>query len=228
MTSLTWSIIIANGKAESFSTDVETAFLTLGSKPVLTYSLTACELCPDIDGVVIVAPKDRVDSVRGLVQMFGCYKVKSIVPGTSQRLTSVLNGMEALDEKVTTVVLHDAARACVTPLHLSETVKSAKRYGSGVLATKVTTAIKLVEKGNTVTESLSQDTLWNIHTPQAFKTDMLRKALKAAQKRKKPLGDDSEALELIRQDTHIVPTTDLIIRISGPRDLNVSELLVRR
>lgn len=228
MTSLTWSVIVANGKAEAFSTDVETAFLTLGSKPVLTYSLTACELCPDVDGVIIVAPKDRVDSVRGLVQMFGCYKVKNIIPGTTQRITSVLNGLEALDDKVTTVVVHDASRACVTSVHLSETVKSAKRYGSGVLATKVNTAIKLVEKGNTVTDSLDAATLWNVHTPQAFKTDILRKALTAAQKKKMVLGDESEALKLVRADVHIVPTNDLIVRIAGPRDLNVSELLVRR
>ncbi|MEI6514423.1 MAG: 2-C-methyl-D-erythritol 4-phosphate cytidylyltransferase [bacterium] len=62
-------IIVAAGKSERMGADIDKVFLSLGTKPVLAYSLLAFEQCPLIDGVILVVRKDRLDSARGLVQM---------------------------------------------------------------------------------------------------------------------------------------------------------------
>jgi 2-C-methyl-D-erythritol 4-phosphate cytidylyltransferase len=227
MTSSTWGVIIASGKGEKFAPDIDTSFLNLGSKPVLTYSLTAYEHCPEVDGIVIVAPKERLENVRVMVQMFGCYKVKKIVAGTGIRQSSVLNGLKAVDDGVGIVSIHDASRPNVTKEQIAETIKSAKRYGSGVLAMKIGDAVKRVEKGATVTESLDAGNLWSAQTPQSFKTDVILKGYEAAQKKKVSLADDSHALSLIRQEVHLVPTERLSVRITGPLDLQIAEFLLR-
>lgn len=224
-----WGIIIASGKGEKFTGDIDTSFLSLGSKPVLTYSLTAFEQCPEVDYLVLVAPKERIESVRVMVQMFGGYKVKKIVAGTTQRQTSVQAGLKALkDEDVATVTIHDASRPCVTSQQIAETVKAAKRYGSGVLATRVVETVKEVDKGISVSAALDSNKLWAAHTPQSFKYDVIVKAIDAAQKKKAVLGDDSEALTLARKEVHLVPSEKPVVKITGPLDINLAEFFLRQ
>lgn len=223
-----WGIIITGGKTEEFAPDVDTAFLTLGSKPVLTYSLAAFERCADIEGLVLVASKDRVESVRAMVQMFGCYKVKRIISGPTQRAAAVLAGLKALDDqKIPIVTVHDGTRPCVTPDQISETIKSARKFGSGVLATRITDPVKEVAKGSKVSASFDHQSLWASLTPQSYKIEILRKALETAQKKKASIRDEAEALDLAKQEIHIVPTTRMSIRIAAPSDLNLADYLLR-
>ncbi len=65
-------IIVAAGKSERMGPKVDKAFLSLGTKPVLAYSLIAFEKCPDIDGIVLVVRKDRIEAAHGVAHMFGC------------------------------------------------------------------------------------------------------------------------------------------------------------
>ena len=64
-----YGIIVAAGKSERMGVDVDKAFLSLGTRPVLMYSLQAFEQCPLIDGVILVVRKDRLDAARGMIQM---------------------------------------------------------------------------------------------------------------------------------------------------------------
>jgi 2-C-methyl-D-erythritol 4-phosphate cytidylyltransferase len=228
MNQKSWGIIVASGKGEKFTGDIDTSFLSLGSKPVLTYSLTAFEQCADVDYLLLVVPKERIESVRVMVQMFGGYKVKKIVAGTTQRQTSVQAGLKALkDEDVSIVTVHDASRPCVTAAQISETIKAAKRYGSGVLATRVFDSVKQVDKGTLVAEALDGTKLWAAHTPQSFKFDLFSKAVDAAQKKKAVLADDSEAMTLARKDVHLVLSEKPVVKISGPLDINLAEFFLR-
>lgn len=223
-----WGIIITGGKADEFAEGVDTAFLTLASKPVLTYSLTAFERCPEVEGLVLVSSKERIESVRAMVQMFGCYKVKKILAGPTQRLGAVLTGLRAIeDEKVSVVTVHDGTRPCVTPEQISETVKAARKHGSGILATRSADPVKEVAKGTKITAHLDPATLWHALTPQSFKLETLRKALDAAQKKKAVIHDEAEALGLTKAEAHVVATTRPSIRIAAPADLNLAEYLLR-
>ena len=144
---MNFGVVVAAGKSERMGAGIDKAFLNLGTKPVLAFSLLAFENCPDIEGVILVVRKDRTDAARGLVQIFGCSKVQCIVAGGATRQESVVNGLAELPEGVSLVAVHDGARPCVRPELISETLKSAKRYGSGVAATKVTDTLKEVQHG---------------------------------------------------------------------------------
>ena len=225
--SFAWAILVASGRGERFTSDTDTAFLTLGSRPVITYSLAAFEQCPDVMGVVVVAPKERVENVRVLVQMYGYSKVRKIVAGTTQRQTSVLAGLKMLDENVPYVVVHDASRPCVTSAQVSEVVKSAKRNGSGILALRVAEAPKVSPKGGKVSNSLDAGEIWLAVYPQAFQAAALVKGYEQAQKKKLQLSDDSEAVALVGKDVHLVVSERPSVRIAGPVDLAMADCLLR-
>jgi 2-C-methyl-D-erythritol 4-phosphate cytidylyltransferase len=222
-----WAVLVASGKGEKFSAETDTAFLTLGSRPVITYSLAAFEQCPDIAGVVVVAPRDRVENVRVMVQMYGFSKVRKIVAGTAQRQTSVLAGLKMLDENASLVVLHDASRPCVTSAQIAEVLKSAKRNGSGVLALRTTDAPKVSPKAGKVQSSLNPADVWLAVYPQAFQTVALVKGYELAQKKKLVLADDSEAVALLGKDVHLVISERPTVRITGPVELALADCLLR-
>lgn len=222
-----WAVLIASGKGEKFSADTDTAFLTLGSRPVITYSLAAFEQCPEVAGVVVVAPKERVEHVRVMVQMYGFSKVRKIVPGTSQRQSSVMVGLKVLDENAPLVVVHDASRPCITSQQVTEVLKCAKRTGSGVLALRVVETPKVAPKGGKVVNSLDPSEVWLAVYPQAFQTVLLIKGYDQALKKKVVLSDDSEAVALAGKDVNLVVSERPSIRISGPIDLAMADCLLR-
>ena len=84
-----WGLVMAAGKAEQLSSEIETAFLYLNDRPVLAYSLEAFIQCPDIDGIVVVISRERAESVLAMVQLFGFAKVRKIVVGGARRAASM-------------------------------------------------------------------------------------------------------------------------------------------
>lgn len=222
-----FGIIVAAGKSERMGADVDKAFISLGSKPVLAYSLMAFDRCPMIDGIVLVVRKDRLDSARGMTQMFGFSKVRTIVAGGQTRQASVANGLAEMGEDVRVVAVHDGARPCVTPDIISETIKSAKRCGSGVAAVKITDTIKEVDRGFVVSRTVDRTKLWAVQTPQAFKVDLLAKAYEHVRKKRAVVTDEASAVELLGEEVHLVPSSWSNIKITTPDDLTLAATILK-
>jgi 2-C-methyl-D-erythritol 4-phosphate cytidylyltransferase len=222
-----FGIIVAGGKSERMGPNVDKAFLSLGGKPVLAYSLLAFEQCPLVDGVVLVVRKDRVDSARGLVQMFGFAKVQAVVAGGPMRQVSVMNGLAALGEEVRLIAVHDGGRPCVTPDLIGETIKAARKHGSGVAATKITDTIKEVDRGMVVSRTVDRTKLWAVQTPQTFRSDLLVEAYAQVTKKGLVVTDEASAVELSGQDVHLVPAPWSNIKITTPDDLALAATILK-
>ena len=227
MEHVTWGLIVACGKSEQMLPEVDIPFLDLCGKPILTYSLLAYEKCQDIDGVVLVVAKERIESVQTMTQMFGCSKIRKVIAGGSHRQSCVALGLKAMDEDVTLVSVHEASRPCITSDLISETVKAAKRYGSGVAALPVPDVIKEVKKGLTVKETLDHHSLWAVQSPQTFKKDALVKGYDLANRKKKVLEDDASAVELLaKDDIHLIESQPQNFKIRTADDLRTAANLL--
>ena len=219
-------IVVAAGKSLRMGPKVDKAFLTLGQKPVLAYSLVAFERCPDIDEVVLVVRKDRVEAARSMAQIFGCAKVKRFVAGGAQRQVSVNHGLAAVNEDTTIVSVHDGARPCIKPQLISETVKAAKRYGSGVACMPITDTVKYVERGLKVKKTLDRSKLWAVQTPQTFKLELLLKAFATVKRKGLTVTDEASAVELVSKDVNLVPAILSNVKITTPDDLALAAALL--
>ena len=121
------AIIVAAGKSERMGAGTDKAFLNLGPKPVVAWSLLAFERCADVDQIVLVVRKDQLIAAKAVVRMFGISKVRAVVAGGAKRQDSVMNGLKELDVDTRFVVVHDGARPCVRPETISEVVKLSRR-----------------------------------------------------------------------------------------------------
>lgn len=220
------AIIVAAGKSERMGAGTDKAFLNLGPKPVVAWSLLAFERCGDVDQIVLVVRKDQLIAAKALSRMFGISKLRSIVPGGKERQDSVLAGMKEMDSDTRIVVVHDGARPCVTPETISEVVKVARRSGACVVGRRIFDTVKYVEKGTTVTRTEDRTKLWAVQTPQAFQTSIIRRAYAELAKSGATVTDDASAVEAIGEPVKIYETNQPNLKITTVDDLQMAAAVV--
>ena len=220
-------IIVAAGKSSRVGPGVDKAFLSLGTRPVLAYSVRAFERCPDIDSVILVVRKDHLESARNMVQLYGYSKIDKVIAGGAKRQVSVSKGLAELNDDVKLVTVHDGARPCIEPELISETIKVAKRCGSAVAAVKVTDTVKHVNRGTVISKTVDRSKLWAVQTPQTFKVDLLKKAFEKVRKKGLTVTDEASAVELVSKNVRLIPASISNIKITTADDLALAAALMK-
>lgn len=220
------AIIVAAGKSERMGTGADKAFLNLGPRPVVAWSLLAFEHCSDIDQIVLVVRKEQVVAAKAVCRMFGISKLLAVVAGGAKRQDSVMNGMKALDIDARTVVVHDGARPCVTPETISEVVKLARRASAAVVGRHIWDTVKFVDKGTTVTRTEDRSKLWVVQTPQAFDVRLLKRAYENVVEKKLEVTDDASAVELLGEPVKILECEKQNLKITTVEDLRLAASIV--
>ncbi len=216
------AIIVAAGKSDRMGAGTDKAFLNLGSRPVVAWSLLAFERCLDIDQIVLVVRKEQQTAAKALVRMFGISKLHAIVPGGKERQDSVMAGLKAVDPDTRMVVVHDGARPCVKPETISEVVKLARRTGAAVVGCHIWDTVKRVEKGSQIDRTEDRSKLWAVQTPQAFSVQLIRSAYAKVAAEKVSVTDDASAVELLGEPVKIYESNAINIKITTVEDLQVA------
>ncbi len=221
---MTTAIIVAAGKSERMGAGTDKAFLSLGNKPVVAWSLLAFERCADVDRIVLVVRKEQQLAAKAVARMFGISKLVAVVPGGNKRQESVQAGLAACDADTRFVVVHDGARPCITPDVVSEVVKLAKRVGAATVGRRITDTVKRVEKGTAVSGTEDRDKLWAVQTPQAFHFKILANAYKNLGKN--DVTDDCQAVELSGETVRIYENRAPNFKITTVEDLQMASALL--
>lgn len=225
------AIILASGKGVRMGMEStsDKCFLSLGAQPVLAWSLLAFEKCAAVDRIIIVVRKGQTNAARGVCQMFGISKVTKILQGGSRRQDSVYIALQEVDQDMRFVTIHDAARPCVTSALISETIKHARRCGSGVAGHPVIDTIKVVGKGFLIQETLPRETLWAVQTPQTFLLKDLIEAYHTtgADQKGNDFTDDASILEATGVTPRIVECHFPNPKITIPEDLSIAAAILK-
>src|SRR3954464_12164346 len=83
----------------------------LPGKPMLEYAVEAFHVLDCVKSIVLVLPKDRIESFSSLTKTWPKLK---IIEGGKERWDSVRNGVQALDPALPYVLIHDVARPFVS------------------------------------------------------------------------------------------------------------------
>ena len=188
----TLAIVIACGKEEQIAPGTDTAFLSLGNRPVLAHSLGILHASAAVDEIVVAVSKDRVDSALQVIKRFGCTKVRGIVVGSANRLNTLRTVYAKLTETVTSIIVHEASRPFISNETICESVKAAKRYGCAIAAHRIPDAVKLASKGLKPDKTLERNSVWMAQTPQVFRVEVFEKIISPKNKSIKLIDDESE------------------------------------
>jgi 2-C-methyl-D-erythritol 4-phosphate cytidylyltransferase len=148
------------------------------------------------------------------------------VTGGEHRSLSVLAALRAGEGDP--VIVHDAARALVTPRIFRDALDVLAEHGcdAAIAAAPVTDTIKQASDG-AVTRTLDRSTLWAVQTPQVFRRAALEHALAASDELLAAATDDAWLVEQAGGSVRIVPAPRENMKITTPGDLQVAEVALR-
>ncbi len=217
----TLAIIIACGKEEEIVSGTEVAFLSMGSRPVLAHSLKTFHESAVVDEIIVVVSKERVEGSLQVIKRFGFTKVRGVVIGGVNRLSSLRTVFSKISKPASIIILHEASRPFVSDNVIVETVKAAKRYGSSIAAHKLPDAVKVAIKGLKSSKTLERNSAWAAQTPQVFKNEVLKKILDLKNKNIKLIDDESEWVKS-PAEVHLIESGCGNLKIRSAEDLTIA------
>lgn len=153
----------------------------------------------------------------------------TLTRGGATRQDSVRLGVEALaqlthaagrEERQECVLVHDAARCCITPDVIGRVVEGVKRYGAVTAAVPVPDSLCKVADG-AISSFVDRESVWAVQTPQGFLLSELRGAHFAAQADGFVALDDASVVARIRE-VRVVEGDRLNIKVTHPSDLTIA------
>lgn len=197
----------------------------LGGMTVLERSVLALDANELISEIIVVTRAELVEQVGLLLHARGVKKLTAIVPGGETRTESVRAGLDAAPGKTILVAIHDAARPLVSQRIITETVRKASQTRAAAPAIALKDTVKEVNQ-NVVVATPERGKLLAVQTPQVFDYDMLRGALRKAEKDGITLTDDCSAVEHMGLNVFLTEGEEQNLKITTPFDLRIAKMLV--
>jgi 2-C-methyl-D-erythritol 4-phosphate cytidylyltransferase len=215
-------IIVAAGKSRRYGAPVPKQFLNLKGKPLFLWSVLAFNKIKEFSQVIVVVPSEHLKGMAKLEKKYGI----EVVAGGKERHDSVYNGVKKLNERITLVAIHDAARPLVSSSLIISALQAAKKYGASVVAVKARDTIKLVEqKTGVVKRTIPRDEVWLAQTPQVFTRDIIDRLY--ANLDDTNITDDSQLAERLGIEVRIVEGSYANIKVTDRADLETAQILFR-
>jgi 2-C-methyl-D-erythritol 4-phosphate cytidylyltransferase len=182
---------------------------------MLEWSVEALRAVPDVERIVVALPPGA-QAPPGTIG----------VTGGEHRSQSVLAALRA--GQGDPVIVHDAARALVTPAIFQAALDALAEHGCDcvIAASPVTDTIKEADDG-AVVRTLDRSTLWSVQTPQVFRRAALERALAAGDDVLAAATDDAWLVERDGGSVRIVASPAENLKITTPSDLHVAEIALR-
>ncbi|MFC1607629.1 2-C-methyl-D-erythritol 4-phosphate cytidylyltransferase [Candidatus Latescibacterota bacterium] len=222
------AILVAGGTGTRMGTTMPKQLLKLDGVTILERTLASFTGCPDIVQVVIVAAESIIGDIESITNNLGdSGTIIKVTHGGKERQDSVFNGINALDDTIDTIAIHDAVRPFITPHLVSECLRVADHYGAVSVMRPVKETIKVVRNG-LVEKTPDRSTLWITQTPQAFSREVIIEAHRNAIDTRFTGTDDCMLVERIGHPVHVIEGSDMNIKITTQADLVAAEALLKR
>ena len=221
------AIIVAAGRGTRMGPNVDKLFLELAGRPIIAHTWAAFDSSPDIQEIVLVLRSGMESDFQKLAQNCSFKKQFRFVEGGAERQNSVWNGLQAIHAKSEIAAIQDGARPCTTHRIISDCISAAREIGAAVSAQKVTDTLKEAGENQLITRNIDRSKLWAVQTPQVFRVDVIRRALREVIERGLLVTDDTAACELIHQPVQLVESFTPNPKATTPADLSFVESLLR-
>ena len=225
-----WAIIPAAGVGSRMKSDIPKQYLPLLDKTILEHSLNIFINHEKIAGIVLALSAgdpywnniqaNYVDSPTAI----------QLVDGGKERCHSVLNALNFLSTQADEndwVLVHDAARPCLSKKDLDYLMSELKDHSvGGLLGLPMADTVKKCNSEHNVISTVDRSDLWRALTPQMFPLGLLTQSLNHAIYNDLMVTDEASAIELQGLKAKMLVGQAQNIKITHPDDLPLAELFL--
>ena len=228
---MTWVIVPAAGRGRRFDADLPKQYWPIDQCCVLEHTLARLLAHPDIAGVVLALASD--DTRFAALPCATDARIRR-VDGGAERADSVRAALQALPAHVAdddAVLVHDAARPCLSSELLSRLLAYQHETSGALLALPVVDTLKCTAAdGDTPRASTTVDRgrYWRAQTPQMFPRGLLQRALARAAAEGIVVTDESMAVERLGHTPRLIEGSADNLKLTHPEDLPVIKAWLAR
>lgn len=217
------AIVPAAGIGSRMGADCPKQYLTLAGKTILEHTLGCLLSHPGIARVIVaLAPHDEWFEQLAVAADPRVLRVE----GGSERAYSVLNALHVVEGKW--VLVHDAARPCLTQGDLDALIASAMACDGAILGSRVRDTMKRTDGAGNIVATVEREQLWHALTPQMFPTGTLKRALEEGLALGALITDEASAMERAGFTVKMVEGRADNIKVTRPEDLSLAELFLQQ
>ncbi|MDR2239834.1 MAG: 2-C-methyl-D-erythritol 4-phosphate cytidylyltransferase [Zoogloeaceae bacterium] len=221
-----FALVPAAGTGVRVGGDEPKQYRLLAGQPMLRHALDTLCASPRIARVFVILA--GTDAVWERFDWSGLgAKLVVLRCGGATRAESVANGLSAISEMARAddwILVHDAARPCLSPAQLDALIDQVGDDAvGGLLAAPVADTLKRAASDRRVEATVPREHLWQAQTPQMFRHGLLREALV----RGGNVTDEASAVEALGQRPLLVAADASNLKVTWPSDLMLAETILR-
>ena len=166
---------------------------------------------------MLIGAEGELETLWELGEFYGGEKFTASVLGGATRQESVRLGLEMVPVECDTVVIHDAARCCVTPELIAATLAQSPA------TTAVPVSDTLRKPDGTLVD---RKNLYAVQTPQVFPKELLIQAHAQAEADGFFGTDDASLVDRLGVEVALAPGSSENIKVTTPEDLKLAEAIL--
>jgi 2-C-methyl-D-erythritol 4-phosphate cytidylyltransferase len=220
------AIVPAAGIGKRMKAGCPKQYLTIEGQTILEHTVLRLLSHPCIEKVIL-AIGDNDEYFRS-TSLASNTDVITVIGG-QERVDSVLSGLKIVESAdYPWVLVHDAARPCITLADIDVLINHCQQYNvGGLLASPVRDTMKRGQSvNNSVKNTVEREQLWHALTPQMYRTSELLQAITQAQLKAYVITDESSAIELAQLPSLLVTGRSDNIKITQPDDLALATFIL--
>ena len=219
----TSAIIVAAGSSTRMGKPISKQLIKLNGTEVIVHTLKAFQQSSAIDEIIVVCREQDIEIIKSLADKYSITKATGFTAGGATRQESVKNGVALVSNTAEYIAIHDGARPLVLPQDIDNVVKNATVYKSSALGVFVKDTIKVVDENKFITATPDRNSLIAIYTPQVFKFDLYKQAMKKAKQEGKDYTDDCQLVEALGEKVYVTAGSATNIKLTTPEDIIIAE-----
>jgi len=224
-----WGIVPAAGVGKRMQADRPKQYLKLNNATVIEQTLMRLLQVQQLAGVVVAISKE--DPYWPELEISKNPRIYT-APGGKERADSVLSALESiatLADDNDWVLVHDAARPCITQADVENLINELKHHAvGGILGLASHDTLKSVNDDLAIVDTVDRSTIWRALTPQMFRYAELKQALTEAAEKGWVVTDDASALELQGKQPKMIAGCSDNLKITRPEDLALAQFYLEQ
>jgi 2-C-methyl-D-erythritol 4-phosphate cytidylyltransferase len=216
-------VVPAAGVGSRMGASCPKQYLPLAGKFLIEHTLERLLGHPKVEQVIVaISASDSFFSTLAVAS----HPRVIITQGGAERADSVLNGLALVTSEW--VMVHDAARPCITHQDLDLLIREAVTPDGALLGSRVRDTMKRTDQHGLIQKTVDREQLWHALTPQFFPTAQLRSALVKGKEHGAVITDEASAMELAGFRPKMVEGRADNIKVTRPEDLALAALYLQQ
>ena len=210
-------IILAAGKSSRYQQNIPKQFSLFDNRMIIDYSIETFSNHNKIDDIIIVVSKEYQKIIQNKYPDF------RVIRGGDRRQESSLNGLLGCNGKTKKVLIHDGARAMLSPKIIDNCLNALNKFDGVAPALPIINTLANIDSNKKIIDIPNRKGYYELQTPQCFHYKVI---LDCFNKLNGKVTDDISVLIQGGYKCTIVKGSKLNMKITTQKDIKILRELI--